>query len=149
MLAAVAYAGLKLQWAFGGTFGVPDPPPWRDPPQDSSWAKVADDPVLHFLAFEGTALLALCAAALIVVLSRGWGGPRLRRLLCLAAWVGCLALAVVSIAGFGGMAADAVGLLPTDPERYEVISVFVGVCFAALSLAFGSAARRDRGAPRR
>lgn len=142
---ALGYAALKTSWALGGTVGVSDPAPWEDPPPGSPWAAL-DGSLLLRLAFEGTVVLALLAALVLLALVEPWGRRVPQRPLRALAWLGCGVLGAAVLGGAGGMLAEAVGLLAPDPDRYTPMSWFVGFgCFLPLAVAFGVTAWRSAG----
>lgn len=141
---ALGYAGLKLHWALGGTLGVSDPAPWEDPPPGSPWEAVSGNELLRFLVFEGTAILAVLAALLLLALVEPWGRALPRRFLRVLAWLGFALMGCTALAGAAGMVGEALGLLVADPDRYTAVSWFVFACFLALAVGFGGTAWRSR-----
>lgn len=141
---ALGYAALKVHWALGGTLGVSDPAPWDAPAPGSPWEALSGHGLLRFLAFEGTAILAVAAALLLLALVEPWGRALPRRALRGLAWLGFALMGCAVLAGAGGMLGDALGLLPPDPDRYTAVSWFVFACFLALAAGFGATARHAR-----
>lgn len=123
-LAALGYGALKAIWALGGTLGVNGTPPWvEDMP---GWQ--------HFLAFWGTVILAVAAAALVAALVSPWG--RSRRPLRALAWLGAVLLTPVGLIG----TAQSVAGIEGDPTLSPAVYAFVYGSFLTLGLAFASTA---------
>lgn len=139
---AIGYAALKLTWALGGTVMVPDPPPWEEPPPGSPWESVSQDGLLMFLAFEGTAILAVLAALILLSLVEPWGRALPRPALRVLAWLGFVLLTSQALVGAAGMVADALGL---REENYTALSWYVLGCFSILGASFGIVAWRSSG----
>lgn len=136
-VAALGYGALKLSWAFGGTIGFRGAPPWET--GAGAWGEISD--LGRLLALEGTALLAVLAAAILLALVRPWGAALPQRALRALAWLGCLIMGANGLVGSGMVLAEAVGL--TDRHEDELalgVYGFVYGCFLVL----GGRLRGDR-----
>ncbi len=135
--AALGYGALKLSWAFGGTVGFRDTPPWQT--NTGAWGEML--PMERFLALEGTALLAVLAAAILLALVRPWGAVLPRRTVRGLAWLGCLVMGANGLVGTGMVLAEAVGLIVSRDDTLALgVYAFVYGCFLVLGAAFGATA---------
>lgn len=146
--AASTYGGLKAEWSLGGSLFVQGTPPWRD--RTDGWRHVG--PVVRFLAFEGTVLLAGLAVLVLLSLVRPWGRRLPRLLLATLAWSGCALLLTVWV---GGMTRVLIGATRSASEPGELTPAgfwVVSSSFLVLGASFGATAwltRSTVGAPLR
>jgi len=130
---ALGYAMLKLSWSFGGSIGVHGTPAWDRPG--------APDGVLHFLAFEGTVVLAILAAGILLALVKPWG-CRVRRPVRRLAWLGAALMLPVGLVGLATTIAEWIGLSAPGDDGGLALGVFGFVygCFLVLGVAFAATA---------
>ncbi len=135
--AALGYGALKLSWALGGTIGFQGPPPWQT--GAGAWGEMSG--LAHFLALEGTVLLAGLAAAILLALVRPWARPLPRRALRALAWLGGLVMGGVGLVASVMVVAEATGLTDRHDDVLALgVFGFVYGCFLVLGVAFGATA---------
>lgn len=142
-LGALAYGGLKADWAAGGTLGLRGEPPWKT--RTGGWAQAGDG--VRFLAFEGTVILALLAVLLLLALAHPAGRRLPRRLLASLAWLGCALVGGIWVLGTANLMAGSTGP-GSDPTLAPATFWVLWASFGALGSGFGLTAwwtRPDRG----
>jgi hypothetical protein len=142
-LAATGYGALKLAWAAGSDIGSNGPPPW----DTGVGAFGGMSRLERFLAFEGTALLAFLAAAILVALVKPPAHAMTRRVLRSLAWAGAVVMLVPGVWGSVTVCGALVGIGKADEPLALWVFGFVYGSFLVLGLAFAGMAwltRSDR-----
>jgi hypothetical protein len=139
-LAAAGYGALKLAWGLDSTIGFDGPPPWKT--GEGAWGRMSRFET--FLALEGTALLALLAAAILLALLRLWRRALPRRLLRALAWLGAAVMLVPGVLGTASVVAVLIGLNEkNDPLDLWVFALVYG-CFLVLGASLAAMAWMTR-----